>query len=150
MRSIILLSEPSCLFKNSTKQLPTIHVKQKISKFDKLLNKHFFLTGQAHSAYIGKYVGGYAAGVIGVGMQSKGIFNDRIRANVELLIGAGGGGYLTVGHGGIAQYMTGLTYNFNNYLGVLMSIGKVFSLNNELNSTVMDLGLVIHFSTLTR
>ena len=45
-------------------------------KFDKLLNNYFFLTGQAHSAYVGKYVGGYAAGMLGVGMQSKGIFSD--------------------------------------------------------------------------
>ena len=82
-------------------------------------------------------------------MQSKGIINDQIKANMELLIGAAGGGHLSVGHGGIAQSVAGLTYNINNYLGMLISVGKVFSVNNDLNSTVFDLGLVINFSTLT-
>ena len=119
-------------------------------KFDKFLNNHFFLTGQAHSAYAGQYVGGYAVGIIGAGMQSRELFNDRIKSNIELLIGAAGGGQLALGHGSIAQSVVGLTYNINNYLGILMSIGKVFALNNELNSTVIDFGLAINFSTLTR
>jgi len=119
-------------------------------KFDKLLNKHFFLTGQTHFAYAGKYVGGYATGMIGAGMQSKEIFSDQIKAHVELLLGAGGGGHLALGHGGIAQSVAGLTYNVNNYIGVLISIGEVFALNNDLNSTVINLGLAINFSTLTR
>ena len=119
-------------------------------KFDKYLSNHFFITGQAHSAYAGKFVGGYAAGMIGAGMQSKGIFDDQIKSNVEFLIGAGGGGHLALGEGSIAQSMAGVTFNMNDYIIVLMSIGKVFSLNNDLSSTVIDLGLAIHFSTLTR
>ena len=113
------------------------------------MNNHFFITGQAHSAYNGKFVGGYAAGMIGAGIQSKGIFYDQIKSNVEFLIGAGGGGHLALGEGSIAQSMAGVTFNMNDYIILLISIGKVFSLNNDLNSTVIDLGLAIHFSTLT-
>jgi hypothetical protein len=119
-------------------------------KFDKLLNNYIFLTGQAHSAYSGNYVGGYAAGLIGIGIQSKAILNDQLKANAEMLIGAGGGGHLAIGQGSIAQSVIGLTYNFNNYIGVRMSTGKVFALKNDLNNNVIDLGLVINFATLVR
>jgi len=119
-------------------------------KFDKLLNNYIFLTGQAHSAHSGNYVGGYAAGLVGIGIQSKAILNDQLKANAEMLIGAGGGGHLAIGQGSIAQSVIGLTYNFNNYIGVRMSTGKVFALKNDLNNNVIDLGLVINFATLVR
>ncbi|MEC8984542.1 MAG: hypothetical protein VX789_03480, partial [Candidatus Neomarinimicrobiota bacterium] len=90
-------------------------------KFDKLLNKYIFLTGQAHSAYSGNYVGGYAAGLVGVGIQSKTIFNDQVKVNAEMLIGAGGGGHLAIGQGAIAQSVFGITYNFTNYFSLRMS-----------------------------
>jgi len=119
-------------------------------KFDKLLNKYIFLTGQAHSAYSGNYVGGYAAGLVGVGIQSKTIFNDQVKANAEMLIGAGGGGHLAIGQGAIAQSVFGLTYNFNNYFGMRLSSGKLFALKDDLNNNIIDLGLVINFATLIR
>ena len=119
-------------------------------KFDKLLNKYIFLTGQAHSAYSGNYVGGYAAGLVGVGIQSKTIFNDQIKANAEMLIGAGGGGHLAIGQGAIAQSVFGITYNFTNYFSLRMSTGKLFALKDDLNNDIIDLGLVINFATLIR
>ena len=119
-------------------------------KFDKLLNKYIFLTGQAHSAYSGNYVGGYAAGLVGVGIQSKTIFNDQVKANAEMLIGAGGGGHLAIGQGAIAQSVFGLTYNFNNYFGVRLSTGELFALKDDLRNDIIDLGLVINFATLIR
>ena len=119
-------------------------------KFDKLLNNYIFLTGQAHSAYSGNYVGGYAAGLVGVGIQSKAILNDKLKANAEMLIGAGGGGHLAIGQGAIAQSVFGLTYNFNNYFGVRLSTGELFALKDDLNNNIIDLGLVINFATLIR
>ena len=119
-------------------------------KFDKLLNNYIFLTGQAHSAYSGNYVGGYAAGLVGVGIQSKAILNDKLKANAEILIGAGGGGHLAIGQGAIAQSVFGLTYNFNNYFGVRLSTGELFALKDDLNNDIIDLGLVINFATLIR
>ena len=119
-------------------------------KFDKLLNKYIFLTGQAHSAYSGNYVGGYAAGLVGVGIQSKTIFNDQVKANAEMLIGAGGGGHLAIGQGAIAQSVFGITYNFNHYFSLRMSTGKLFALKDDLNNDIIDLGLVINFATLIR
>ena len=119
-------------------------------KFDKLLNNYIFLTGQAHSAYSGNYVGGYAAGLVGIGIQSKAILNDQLKVNAEMLIGAGGGGHLAIGQGTIAQSVVGLTYNFNHYIGVRLSTGKVFALKDDLNNNVIDLGLVINFATLIR
>ena len=119
-------------------------------KFDKLLNNYIFLTGQAHSAYSGNYVGGYAAGLVGVGIQSKTIFNDQVKANAEMLIGAGGGGHLAIGQGAIAQSVFGITYNFTNYFSLRMSTGKLFALKDDLNNDIIDLGLVINFATLIR
>ena len=119
-------------------------------KFDKLLNKYIFLTGQAHSAYSGNYVGGYAAGLVGVGIQSKTIFNDQVKANAEMLIGAGGGGHLAIGQGAIAQSVFGITYNFTNYFSLRMSTGKLFALKDDLNNDIIDIGLVINFATLIR
>ena len=119
-------------------------------KFDKLLNKYIFLTGQAHSAYSGNYVGGYAAGLVGVGIQSKTIFNDQVKVNAEMLIGAGGGGHLAIGQGAIAQSVFGITYNFTNYFSLRMSTGKLFALKDDLNNDIIDLGLVINFATLIR
>ena len=87
--------------------------------------------------------------MIGIGIQSKAIINDQLKVNAEMLIG-GGGGHLAIGQGTIAQSMVGLTYNFNHYIGVRLSTGKVFALKDDLNNNVIDLGLVINFATLIR
>ena len=118
--------------------------------FDKFINNNFFLTGQAHSAYKGKYMGGYAAGLFGAGIQSKSIFNNKMKTNFELLIGAGGGGSLALEEGAIVQSMFGITYNINDYIGILISAGKISALKSDLNNTAFNLGMALNFSTLNR
>ncbi len=88
--------------------------------------------------------------MVGIGIQCKAIFDDHLKANAELLIGAGGGGHLAVGEGALMQLMVGLTYNFNHYIGMQMSVGKVFALKQDLNNTVIDVGFVFNFAMLIR
>ena len=73
-----------------------------------------------------------------------------MKTNFELLIGAGGGGNLALEEGAIVQSMFGITYNINDYIGILISAGKISALKSDLNNTAFNLGMALNFSTLNR
>jgi hypothetical protein len=69
-------------------------------KLNRYLGDHFYLTGQAYSAFAGG-AGAYSAGLVGAGLATA---PDRPwRAGAELVVGAAGGGGVQTGGGAVAQ-----------------------------------------------
>jgi hypothetical protein len=116
-------------------------------KGDRVLSQSFFLTGQALSAYNGR-AGGYSAGLIGAGWESPPVFGTKNQFNAEILIGAGGGGGLSVGGGAIVEPMFGLKHRFTQNLSAEIMGGRVKAIGGDLNSAIIDFGLVYHLTGL--
>jgi len=119
-------------------------------KFDNFITPNFYITGQGNSAYSGKNAGGYASGLVGLGLRSKRFWGEHFDVNAEMLVGAGGGGSLDVAGGVLLHPVVGLTYYFNHYLGLQAEVGRIFGPRGKLNATTLDCGLVFDFATLTR
>lgn len=113
-------------------------------KADRMLSDHFYLTGQAAVAYEGD-AGGYATGLFGIGYNH--MLSDRLAIRAELLAGSAGGGGINTG-GGIVQPMAGLTWKLTKNLDFALMAGKLRSMRGDLDTTVLDAGLVYRFNTL--
>jgi hypothetical protein len=71
-------------------------------ELDRYLDDHFYVSGQAHSAFAGG-AGAYSVGLVGVGVATS---SDAVwRAGGEVLLGAAGGGGVATAGGAIAQGM---------------------------------------------
>lgn len=69
-------------------------------KLNRYFGDHFYLSGQAHSAFAGG-AGAYSVGLVGAGIATRA--PARWRAGAELLVGAAGGGGVQTSGGGVAQ-----------------------------------------------
>jgi len=115
---------------------------------DQLFTPYFFFSYQAASAYNGLHAGGYATGMIGPGIQTSTLLGHRVQPFAELLVGAGGGGGLALSGGSLIEPVVGLRYLFTPSVGVQASVGQVKALQNNLNTSVINLGLTINFGSL--
>lgn len=112
-------------------------------KANRFVSPHFYLTGQAHSAY-GGGAGGYTAGLFGAGVQSK-IWGP-VHAGAEMLIGAAGGGGVSTQGGAIVQPNAYVGVDIARSLSVRVGAGQVKSLRQGgLNSKVLDLSVAFTF-----
>ena len=118
-------------------------------KLDRLLPKHLYVTGQAGSAYGGEG-GGYAVGLIGLGLQSPMLLDKRVRVFAELLAGAAGGGGIAVGEGGTWQPLVGIDYPLNEACSVELAGGLTRAIDGELETSIIDISLTWRFSSLGR
>lgn len=123
------------------------------------ISKYFYVAGQAMFAYEATYngtdersklgAGGYADGMVGLGIYSPIFAKEKIQLFAEAFIGAGGGAGIDTGEGIITKLKIGSYYRINDYLSILVSGGKVISPTTSINSNNVNLGLSIDFSTLT-
>ena len=114
-------------------------------KADRMLSDRFYLTGQAATAYEGD-AGGYATGLLGAGYRH--MLSDRLSIQAELLAGSAGGGGINTSGGAILQPMAGLSWRLSKNLDFALMAGKLRSLRGDLDTEVLDLGIVYRFSTL--
>lgn len=119
-------------------------------QLDQLLSPFFFFSYQGAFAYAGDHAGGYATGMIGPGIQSPLFLNESLQLFAEVLVGAGGGGSLSLGGGSIIEPVVGLHYALSETWGLTTSLGQLKALRHDLNTTVFNLGLTIRFGTLNR
>ncbi len=119
-------------------------------QIDQIFTPNFFFSYQGASAYAGVHAGGFATGMIGPGLQTAAFCNNRLQPYAELLIGAGGGGGLTIGGGSIIEPVVGVHYYLTPSLGLQASVGEVKALQNSFNSPVVNVGLTIRFGTAGR
>ena len=133
------------------KAVPSIDEKVQLAtiKADLFFNDTFYLTGQAAGAYDGQ-AGGYAVGLIGIGLQSAQLGSSGVRFVSEILVGAAGGGGIAVDDGIIVQPMIGIEYAFNDKFSIQVLGGQVEAIDGNLSSPVIDAALTWRFSTLSR
>jgi hypothetical protein len=114
-------------------------------KADRMLSERFYVTGQAAAAYEGD-AGGYATGLLGAGYRQ--MLSDRLSIRAELLAGPAGGGGINTSGGAILQPMVGLSWRLSKNLDFALMAGKLRSLKGDLDTEVLDVGLVYRFNTL--
>lgn len=117
-------------------------------QIDQLFTPWLFLSYQATGAYSGYNAGGYATGMIGPGIQSRFFFHQHIQLFSEVLIGAGGGGGLSLQGGSLIEPMVGARYAFTPMMGIQASVGQLKALRAELNTTTLQIGFTMRFDTL--
>lgn len=114
-------------------------------KIEQFVNRSVYLTGQAYSAYLGE-AGGYAVGLIGAGREFRLRTDTRLSLNLELAVGAVGGGGVDAGEGAVIQPLAGLTWRLGRQLGLRLEAGRVKGVTGELDSTMVGIGLAYEFS----
>ncbi|BCR05007.1 hypothetical protein DESUT3_20760 [Desulfuromonas versatilis] len=115
-------------------------------KADLMLARYLYLSGQAAGGYDGD-AGGYAVGLVGLGLQSEPSSILGLRLHGEILAGAAGGGGIDVGDGAIVQPMLGLSRDLGDNLGLVAQVGRVMALSGDLDATILDVGLLYRFAT---
>jgi len=111
------------------------------------LIKNIYVSGQTSFANFGN-AGAYAEGLLGVGVTTFSGFSNRIQLFAQTMIGAAGGGGVATGEGLIVKPSIGVSLLLNDKLGIRTSFGRVISINGELNSTLINLGLNYRISML--
>ena len=119
-----------------------------VLKASRFLDENLYITGQAHSSLDGR-AGGYSAGLFGFGWQTalggrKG-GGPGWHVGLEALVGAGGGGGVDVRGGALVQPNAYVGFDLGPSTALRISAGKLRAQRGELNSTVVDVGLVISF-----
>lgn len=117
-------------------------------QFDQMFTPSFFMTYQAASAYQGDHIGGYASGMIGSGLQLPTKPNRPWQPFAEILVGAGGGGGLSLKGGALIEPVVGLRYEVTPCVGVQASYGQLKALNAGLSTPVISVGLSLQFGIL--
>jgi len=114
---------------------------------DIILNKYAYITGQAIGAYDGD-AGGYAAGMIGGGINYPLWKDSRLELTGEVLVGAAGGGGLDVGDGLVSQAMLGLSYRTSRSTSLQVSLGRMEAQNGSFEADVVNVTFGFRFTTL--
>lgn len=112
-------------------------------KMNRYVSESLYLTGQAHSAYAGG-AGGYSVGLVGMGYRTA---EGPWHAGAELLAGAGAGGWVNSSGGAVAQSMIYLSREIAPALTARLGLGKIKSMQGQLNSPIVDLGLSYAFGS---
>jgi hypothetical protein len=112
------------------------------------LNKYIYGAGQTSFANFGD-AGAYAEGIVGLGVQSNPIFNNRVSIFAQVLGGAAGGGGISTGEGFIAKPSAGLSLKLSNNLNLRGGIGYVKAKGGSLSSVFGNFGLTYNLSFLT-
>jgi hypothetical protein len=115
----------------TTRSLDTIGL-----KLNRYLSDSVYLSGQAHSAYAGG-AGAYSVGLIGAGLVTSA--KAPLRAGVEVLVGAAGGGGVQTSGGAIAQGLLWAGWQQSRQSEWRAGIGTVRGLRGGLNSPLIEL-----------
>jgi hypothetical protein len=102
---------------------------------NRYLGEHFYISGQAHSAYAGG-AGAFSVGLLGAGVASA---PAPLRFGAELAVGAGGGGGVATGGGAIAQGLVWAGWQGSPRAEWRLGIGQRRSLHGAAGSTVAAL-----------
>lgn len=117
-------------------------------KMNRFLSESIYLTGQAHSAYSG-YAGGYSVGLVGLGLRTPKSSWGGL-AGIELLAGAGAGGWVDSSGGAVVQPMLYLAQAVSPSVLVRLGAGQVKSIRGGLNSQLLDIGVSFAFGSGSR
>jgi len=111
------------------------------------INHRFYFTGEASFAYEGKS-GGYAHGLLGLGIRSNTFLNDKISLFAEASIGVAGGGRVDAGEGILLRPLAGINYHLNDDFSLNISGGQMISPFGNVNSPNVNIGFTYSLSIL--
>ncbi len=124
------------------------NMQQISAQFNFFMNKYLYAAGQTSFANFGD-AGAYAEGIIGLGIQSNPILNDKLSGFVQILGGAAGGGGISTGEGLIIKPSTGINLKLNNKLNLRGAVGYVKAKGGSLSSPFMNFGVNYRFAFLS-
>lgn len=111
-------------------------------------NKYIYGAGQTAFANFGD-AGAYAEGIVGLGVKSPMLLNNRASFFAQVLGGAAGGGGISTGQGLIFKPSVGLNYEVFDALALRAGVGYVKARGGALNTHFYNFGLSYRFSLLS-
>ncbi|MCG1036424.1 hypothetical protein [Polaribacter sargassicola] len=127
---------------------PTENMQQISVQVNLNLNKNLYVAGQTSFANFGN-AGAYAEGIVGLGLNTNPILNDKVSLFAQILAGAAGGGDILTGQGLIAKPSVGLDYQLNNTLSLRSAVGYIKAVGKgEISNPFFNVGIKYHFSLL--
>ncbi|WP_445748344.1 hypothetical protein [Polaribacter sp.] len=111
------------------------------------LNKQFYLIGETSFAYEGKS-GGYAHGILGLGVKSNPFFKEKISVFSEIMGGVAGGAGVDTGEGIMVRPSIGMNYHLNDDFLLNISAGQLWMPYGRVNSTNLNIGFTYNISIL--
>lgn len=116
-------------------------------QFNYQLNKTVYLAGQTVFANF-RDGGAYAEGIVGIGLQTEYLSENKYNFFIQNLVGAAGGGGIQTKQGAIIKPSMGMNYNLSSNLALRGSIGYIQSVGGGLSSPTINLGINYKFSFL--
>lgn len=114
-------------------------------QFNRPLNRHVYLIGQAQAA-MGGGAGAYAVGLVGLGASTR-LGDSGWSAGAEALVGAAGGGGVDIQGGALAQPLAWIGRDLGRYSRLKLGAGYVKARQGELSSPVVQATWSVQFGT---
>ena len=111
------------------------------------LSPNAYLLGEAGFAYGGRS-GGYAHGIVGLGLQTNRLINERLNGFVTIGTGAAGGAGVDTGEGVIVRPTAGINIYLSKGIAITSSIGRLIAAFGNVNATNINIGLNLNFASL--
>ncbi|WP_075344009.1 hypothetical protein [Tenacibaculum agarivorans] len=111
--------------------------------------KNVYVIGEAGFAYGGRS-GGYAHGVVGLGVKTNTLFNNKLNLFANFTGGAAGGAGVDSGEGIIIRPTVGFNYFATDNLALKVSGGKLYAPFGNVNSNNINVGLSFNFASLLK
>lgn len=111
------------------------------------INHRFYLAGEASFAYKGKS-GGYAHGILGLGIKTNKFANDKLSFFFEANAGVAGGGRVDSGEGILIRPTAGFNYYINDAVSLNASGGHMISPFGNVSSSNINFGITYSLSIL--
>lgn len=115
---------------------------------DYFVNDNFYLSGQSLAAYKGM-AGAYMTGLVGAGVHLP-LGASPLFVDVEVLVGAAGGGGMDVSGGLVWQTNASLGYQLSDAYSLHGSIGLIDAAKGNFRAQVLGLSLAYHFSAFAK
>ena len=126
---------------------PTENLHQISLQINLNINNNFYAAGQTSFANFGN-AGAYAEGVVGLGLKTNPLLNNKITIFGQILGGAAGGGGISTGKGLIVKPSVGFSYKLSNTLSFRTATGFVQAKGRNLSSSLLNFGIKYHLSFL--
>jgi hypothetical protein len=105
-------------------------------KLNRYIGDHFYISGQAHSAFAG-HAGAYSVGLVGLGVSAAPL--ESVRVGFEGLAGAAGGGGVTTAGGAIVQAMSWAAWQPGRVGEIRLGVGATRTVHTGHTSPALEL-----------